>query len=211
MADGARHARSAGDGLLLVGRRQEGVRPLTTQTARIARTVAEEATHAHQYTRAKAVWGWYRPTVLCRQREFVRAGAATLEVFSERGRAKSCGTRVQEILVGVPLDKKGTKGLSGQVFEGWRSKGEDIHGGRAFYIRWTLTVLPTYTPTGSVPTLTFVTPAPTAVVTPTVSLGNGWADASDMALAITALAGCAYPDAWAGLTLQAPAALCTGA
>ena len=78
-----------------------------------------------------------------------------------------------------------------------------------------LTVLPTYTPTGSVPTLTFVTPTPTAsgvaVVTPTVTLGSGWADASDTAQAMTAVAGCTYPDAWGALTLPAPAALCTGA
>ncbi|KAJ7692238.1 glycoside hydrolase superfamily [Mycena rosella] len=79
-----------------------------------------------------------------------------------------------------------------------------------------LTMLPTYTATGSVPTLVFTTPsvtgsAPAATVTPTVSAGDGWFDKGDTAPAMTAVAGCTYPDAWNALSLPAPTALCTGA
>ncbi|KAJ6528100.1 glycoside hydrolase superfamily [Mycena capillaripes] len=77
-----------------------------------------------------------------------------------------------------------------------------------------MTLLPTYTATGSVPTLTYITPTITAsgaTMTPTVSIGNGWFDAEDTALGVTAVAGCTYPDAWGALDLPAPSALCTGA
>ncbi|KAJ6473490.1 glycoside hydrolase [Mycena vulgaris] len=76
-----------------------------------------------------------------------------------------------------------------------------------------LTVLPTYTATGSVPTLTYITPSVTggaAVVTPTVSIGNGWFDAGDTTPGVTAVAGCTYPNAWGALSSPAPTALCTG-
>ncbi|KAJ6536155.1 glycoside hydrolase [Mycena capillaripes] len=75
-------------------------------------------------------------------------------------------------------------------------------------------LLPTYTATGSIPTLTFITPTVTgivATVTPTVSIGNGWFDAADTMPAITAVAGCTYPAAWSALSLPAPTARCTGA
>ncbi|KAJ7054682.1 glycoside hydrolase family 5 protein [Mycena amicta] len=80
-----------------------------------------------------------------------------------------------------------------------------------------MTVMPTYTPTASVTTLAYTTPIPSGTVTaaavtatPTVPVGNGWKDSGDTALAMTAVKGCAYPDAWLALTLQAPLALCTG-
>ncbi|KAJ7758995.1 glycoside hydrolase family 5 protein [Mycena maculata] len=80
-----------------------------------------------------------------------------------------------------------------------------------------LTLLPTYTATGGVSTLTYVTP--TASVTgsgtvvsaaPTVSVGDGWVDAGDTAPGVTTVAGCTYPDAWSALGAPAPTALCTG-
>ncbi|KAJ7495565.1 glycoside hydrolase family 5 protein [Mycena latifolia] len=77
-----------------------------------------------------------------------------------------------------------------------------------------LTVLPTYTATGSVATLTYITPSATgsaASVTPTASIGSGWADMGDTAPGVTAIAGCTYPDAWNALSLPAPTVLCTGA
>ncbi|KAJ7481290.1 glycoside hydrolase family 5 protein [Mycena galericulata] len=77
-----------------------------------------------------------------------------------------------------------------------------------------LTLLPTYTATGSVATLTYITPSATgnaAAVTPTVSIPNGWFDAGDTAPGVTAVAGCTYPDAWSALSSPAPTALCTGA
>ncbi|KAJ7487059.1 glycoside hydrolase family 5 protein [Mycena latifolia] len=75
-----------------------------------------------------------------------------------------------------------------------------------------LTVLPTYTATGAVPTLTYIMPSATgSAVTTTASIGDGWADAGDAAPGVTAVAGCTYPDAWNALSLPAPTALCTGA
>ncbi|KAJ7491819.1 hypothetical protein B0H11DRAFT_1911724 [Mycena galericulata] len=77
-----------------------------------------------------------------------------------------------------------------------------------------LTLLPTYTATGSVATLTYIMPSATgnaAAVTPTVSIPNGWFNAGDTAPGVTAVAGCTYPDAWGALSSPAPTALCTGA
>ncbi|KAJ7511119.1 glycoside hydrolase family 5 protein [Mycena galericulata] len=79
-----------------------------------------------------------------------------------------------------------------------------------------LTVMPTYTQTGSVATLTYVTPTPSgraATVTPTVSVGDGWVDPSDTAQGVTSVAGCTYVDAWSALNaaVPTPTALCTGA
>ncbi|KAJ7463501.1 glycoside hydrolase family 5 protein [Mycena galericulata] len=82
-----------------------------------------------------------------------------------------------------------------------------------------LTVLPTYTQTGSVATLTYITPTPSgsasgaATVKPTVSVGNGWVDPSDTAPGVTSVAGCTYVDAWSALNaaVPTPTALCTGA
>ncbi|KAJ7877774.1 glycoside hydrolase family 5 protein [Mycena leptocephala] len=76
-----------------------------------------------------------------------------------------------------------------------------------------LTLMPTYTATGSVPTLAYVTPTPSvtgsaAAVTPTASIGNGWFDAADTALVATPIAGCTYPAAWSALDLPAPTARC---
>ncbi|KAJ7066845.1 glycoside hydrolase family 5 protein [Mycena belliarum] len=74
-----------------------------------------------------------------------------------------------------------------------------------------LTVLPTYTATGSVATLTYITPSVTrSTVTPTVTPGNGWFNAGDTAPGVTAVAGCTYPDAWSALNLPAPTTLCKG-
>ncbi|KAJ7692426.1 glycoside hydrolase superfamily [Mycena rosella] len=77
-----------------------------------------------------------------------------------------------------------------------------------------LTLMPTYTATGSVATLTYITPSASgsaAGVTPTASIGNGWFDAGDTVPAVTAVAGCTYPDAWNALSLPVPTAVCTGA
>ncbi|KAF7328260.1 Glycoside hydrolase family 5 protein [Mycena venus] len=76
-----------------------------------------------------------------------------------------------------------------------------------------LTLMPTYTATGSVPTLAYITPSGTgsaAAATPTASIPNGWFDAADSTPGMTAVAGCTYPAAWTALSLPAPTALCTG-
>ncbi|KAJ6528919.1 hypothetical protein B0H19DRAFT_1194126 [Mycena capillaripes] len=76
-----------------------------------------------------------------------------------------------------------------------------------------LTLLPTYTATGSVTTLTYVTPTGSGSAAPsaTASIGDGWFDKGDTAPGVTAVAGCTYPAAWIALSLPAPTALCTGA
>lgn len=67
-------------------------------------------------------------------------------------------------------------------------------------------VLPTYTPTGAVPTL------PPATYTlkngATTVGGNGWANSADNAGAPVSIAGCTYPDAWAQTTLPVPTGPC---
>ncbi|KAF7307895.1 Glycoside hydrolase family 5 protein [Mycena kentingensis (nom. inval.)] len=80
-----------------------------------------------------------------------------------------------------------------------------------------MTALRTYTPTAKVTTLSYATPtlgtgvtAAEVTATPTVGLGDGWKDAADTAQAMTAVAGCVYPDAWGALTLVAPETACTG-
>ncbi|KAJ7075507.1 glycoside hydrolase [Mycena belliarum] len=78
------------------------------------------------------------------------------------------------------------------------------------------TAVPTYTATGAVPTLTYLTPATSgggaggAGPTVTASIGSGWANAGDSKGGVTAVAGCAYPNAYNALSLPAPAAACTG-
>jgi hypothetical protein len=70
-------------------------------------------------------------------------------------------------------------------------------------------VLPTYTATGSVPTLPPQTYAATASVT--ADVGDGWFNARDTARGVTTVAGCAYPNAWDATGVAVPLAACTGA
>ncbi|KAL5483050.1 hypothetical protein ACEPAI_8279 [Sanghuangporus weigelae] len=68
--------------------------------------------------------------------------------------------------------------------------------------------LPTYTPTGTVSTL----PPDTFTGAPTgVSVGDGWADASDAVGGVTEVAGCSYPDPWDSAVQTMPTTTCTGA
>ncbi|PCH41703.1 glycoside hydrolase family 5 protein [Wolfiporia cocos MD-104 SS10] len=64
--------------------------------------------------------------------------------------------------------------------------------------------LPRYTPTSAVPTL----PPPTFTGA-TITVGKGWADAQDTALAIVPIQGCDYPDAW-GASAAQTAFICNG-
>ncbi|KAF8522133.1 glycoside hydrolase family 5 protein [Hysterangium stoloniferum] len=73
-----------------------------------------------------------------------------------------------------------------------------------------VSVLPTYTATGPVPTL----PAPTITATDpatTFNAGNGWANAQDTMMAYVPVTGCSYPDPWSGVSAPTPTAPCTGA
>jgi len=72
------------------------------------------------------------------------------------------------------------------------------------------TLLPSYTPTGTVLTL----PAPTFTETgsakgSSVSAGDGWQNPSDTAGAMVAIASCSYLDPWIG-TGNPPSPLCSG-
>src|ERR1700722_13871325 len=71
------------------------------------------------------------------------------------------------------------------------------------------TLLPTYTPTGPVPTLpteTFPTP------TPSVSIdgGDGWYNSAGTSSGMITVAGCPYPNAWDATAVPVPVAVCTG-
>jgi hypothetical protein len=74
-----------------------------------------------------------------------------------------------------------------------------------------MTVLPTYTATGAIPTLTYATVAKDAA-TPTVTTPAGWFDKGDKTPIATAVQGCPYPDAYgaAKMELQTPLKVCTG-
>jgi hypothetical protein len=70
-------------------------------------------------------------------------------------------------------------------------------------------LLPTYTATGPVPTLSteaFPTPTP---ATATYNGGDGWFDAADKAEGMITVAGCSYPNAWDATAVPIPP-LCTG-
>lgn len=78
-------------------------------------------------------------------------------------------------------------------------------------------LLPAYTPTGTlstlpVPTFTqLIVASATATVTASFSSvdpGNGWFAKGDAAKAYVPIAGCTYPDNWDALTAQIPGAQC---
>jgi len=71
-----------------------------------------------------------------------------------------------------------------------------------------VSLLPTYTPTGTIPTL----PPPSLTATPTTSVdvGNGWFNQQDTTGAMTPVTGCEYPDAWDAISAAVPP-VCGGA
>ncbi|KAI5122037.1 hypothetical protein M0805_006022 [Coniferiporia weirii] len=73
-----------------------------------------------------------------------------------------------------------------------------------------VTILPSYTPTGSIPTLAGPTfTATSSKSTFTVSAGNGWDNSADNAGLMTDIAGCSYLDPWIGPDADPPSPLCT--
>jgi glucan 1,3-beta-glucosidase len=66
-------------------------------------------------------------------------------------------------------------------------------------------LLPSYTPTGVVPTL----PPPTLTASATASAGNGWANPADTAGLMVPIGTCSYLDPWVG-SAPLPQPLCTG-
>lgn len=73
-----------------------------------------------------------------------------------------------------------------------------------------VTLLPSYTPTGPVPTLPAptLTPASGSTATPTVSVGNGWNNPSDTVGAAVEIPGCTYLDPWVTPAAAPPSPLC---
>lgn len=69
-------------------------------------------------------------------------------------------------------------------------------------------LLPQYTSTGTIVTLPAPTFSATSGVTPTASVGNGWANPSDTSPAVTPIVGCQYPLAWNAIDAQIPASGC---
>ncbi|KAJ7581427.1 exo-beta-1,3-glucanase [Mycena floridula] len=65
-------------------------------------------------------------------------------------------------------------------------------------------LLPKYTPTGAIPTLT----GPTFTSTPTANPGTGWQNPADNAGMMVEIPGCTYLDAWTG-NAGPPSPLCT--
>lgn len=70
-----------------------------------------------------------------------------------------------------------------------------------------VSLLPTYTPTGTLKTLF----APTFSAAPSVAVGTGWTNPDDTEPAYVPVAGCPYPPAWDAVNATAPDAPCTGA
>lgn len=71
------------------------------------------------------------------------------------------------------------------------------------------TLLPSYTPTGVVPTLPVPTFTPTGTASSSsISAGNGWENPSDTAGAMVAISTCTYLDPWIGPNAQPPSPLC---
>jgi glucan 1,3-beta-glucosidase len=138
---------------------------------------------------------------------FVRTpNCSNFECFRQKGHCASLGV-VQD----TPFD--GT-------FKPWQTGQASTYAvdpsDQALYGQWPPTsiglvanvaLLPTYTATGAVPTLSTQSfPYPTA----TVDGGDGWFDSSDTAPGITTVAGCSYPNAWDATAVPMPTALCTG-
>ena len=73
-----------------------------------------------------------------------------------------------------------------------------------------VSLLPTYTSTGTVPTLAVPTFTGSNPAT-TFSAGSGWNNAQDTGGAFVAVAGCTYPDPWSGVGAPVPTAPCGGA
>ncbi|KAI0797622.1 glycoside hydrolase superfamily [Abortiporus biennis] len=70
------------------------------------------------------------------------------------------------------------------------------------------TALPTYTPTGTIPTLPV--PTFTASAKSSISAGNGWANSADSAGDFVPIPTCSYLDPWVG-SAAPPSPLCSGA
>ncbi|KAJ3711732.1 glycoside hydrolase superfamily [Lentinula raphanica] len=67
-----------------------------------------------------------------------------------------------------------------------------------------MTLLPTYTATGAVKTLS----PPTFTAAPSASVGTGWNNSADTSSAYVPDTGCSYPDSWDAVNASLPTATC---
>ncbi len=72
-----------------------------------------------------------------------------------------------------------------------------------------LTLLPSYTPTGAIPTLPAQTLTATASATASVDAGDGWNNSGDTEGLNVNIASCSYLDPWVGPTAAPPSPLCS--
>jgi glucan 1,3-beta-glucosidase len=73
-----------------------------------------------------------------------------------------------------------------------------------------ISILPSYTPTGSLVTLPVPTFTPASTASTTINAGNGWANNGDTAGMMVQVPSCSYLDPWVGPT-PPPSPLCAGA
>ncbi|RDB21561.1 putative glucan 1,3-beta-glucosidase D [Hypsizygus marmoreus] len=73
-----------------------------------------------------------------------------------------------------------------------------------------VSLLPSYTPTGTVVTLPPPTFTHSGSATATIDAGNGWANAGDTDGMMVAVPSCSYLDPWVGPTANPPSPLCSG-
>lgn len=127
----------------------------------------------------------------------------------------------------MPLDPReasgtcATLGVSGQNFDGnyqpWQTGGQgagNIPAAQTAEFPWppssingagaAVTLLPSYTPTGSIVSLP--PPTMTASSIKNVNVGSGWYNTGDTMPAPTEIAGCKYPDAWDAVDVAVPPA-----
>ncbi|KIM40963.1 hypothetical protein M413DRAFT_157134 [Hebeloma cylindrosporum] len=69
-----------------------------------------------------------------------------------------------------------------------------------------ISLLPTYTPTGTLKTLF----GPTFTAAPTAVVGSGWNNPNDNDPAYVPISGCSYPNPWDAVTAPLPSTTCSG-
>ncbi|TFK76576.1 glycoside hydrolase [Pluteus cervinus] len=120
----------------------------------------------------------------------------------------------------MPTDPRDAIGVCGGAdpfvppLQSWQTGGAGA-GNAAAPIAWppasitsggAVTLLPSYTQAGPIPTLS----GPSFAATPSANAGNGWANAADTALMYVPIPTCSYLDPWVG-DASPPSPLCGGA
>lgn len=131
----------------------------------------------------------------------------------------------------MPKDPREAEGVCGNTnpwsppLQAWQTGGAgagDIPSSASAALAWPpptisnggpVSLLPSYTPTGTIVTL----PGPSfthssgSTATASVDVGNGWANPADTDGLMVAIPSCSYLDPWIGPTANPPSPLCSGA